>query len=226
MKRVLIVGRDGEGLRYLAAALHSSEFVCTCRQMSDLDDTALGSADIVLLVAPLVDGAALAWCRRLQGILTVPLVLCSMSARESDIIDGFTAGVDDYLVLPMRPGELAARISALLRRSTGVASQGAEQGVLKVGDLEIDVDNRRVVRNGEAVYLSPTESRLLVALIHGNGRAVSHSRLIAAVWGPEYVDSRNYLRLYITYLRSKLEDDPHSPRLIVNEWGTGYRFNV
>lgn len=226
MKQVLLVGED-DGLSFLAEALGLAQFACTGRRMSELaDETAFSQCDLVLLDAPLVDGEILGLCRRLRTSLSVPIVLCSMSNEESDIIESFSAGVDDYLVLPMRPAEVSARITALLRRSTKDQLQDSQPSVVRAGDVEIDVENRRVVRGGEDIYLSPTEFRLLAALIRGNGRAVSHTKLLSAVWGPEYVDSRNYLRLYVTYLRSKLESDPHRPRLIVNEWGVGYRFNA
>jgi two-component system KDP operon response regulator KdpE len=227
LTKVLLLGQEEEGLIYLAEALGSPKFVCSHKCLSEAaDDLALVVADLVVVDAPLVNADVLAACRKMRNLLAIPLVLCSMSNSESDIVASFDAGVDDYLILPMRPAEISARIMALVRRSARRDAPGADSGVVLAGDLEIDIANGRVVHQGTAIALSPTEFRLLAALVRGNGRAVSHTALLAAVWGPEYVDSRNYLRLYIAYLRTKLEHDPSEPRLIVNEWGIGYRFNI
>jgi two-component system KDP operon response regulator KdpE len=112
----------------------------------------------------------------------------------------------------------------VLRRTADVPVKRVQPETLVAGDLEVRLKEHKVYRNGELVDLSPIEFRLLSVLVQETGRAVSHSKLIARVWGPEYVDCRHYLRLYVKYLRSKLEDNPKSPRLILSEWGVGYRF--
>ena len=123
------------------------------------------------------------------------------------------AGADDYLVMPIRPVELMARLRAVLRRlgDNGQASPNGQR--LVAGDLEILIDEQKAFRRGAEIDLSPIEFKLLALLVRETGRPVSHSKLIA-----------HYLRLYVRYLRAKLEDSPQSPELIQNEWGVGYRF--
>jgi two-component system KDP operon response regulator KdpE len=136
----------------------------------------------------------------------------------------FEAGADDYLVTPIRPVELNARLRAVLRRTADIPVKRVQAETLVAGDLEVRLKEHKVYREGELIDLSPIEFRLLSVLVQETGRAVSHSKLIAHVWGPEYVDCRHYLRLYVKYLRTKLEHDPKNPRLILSEWGVGYRF--
>lgn len=223
MREVLLVGRDKESASYLARALGDVEFCCDYADAVDaLSKVALSNPDIVVLDLPLVDSDALALCRRLREISHVPLVICSMSSHETDVVKAFDAGADDYIVMPMRPTEMTARLRAILRRAA--AETRSNDVILRAGELEVHVDEHRVYRDGKTLDLSPIEFRLLVSLIRDAGRAVSHTKLLSMVWGPEYVDCRHYLRLYIKYLRSKIEDDPTNPRFILNEWGIGYRF--
>jgi len=166
----------------------------------------------------------LAMCRRLRDSYPVPIVACSISSREQDVVRALDAGADDYLVVPIRPVELMARLRAVLRRlgDNGQTSPNGQR--LVAGDIEILLDEQKAFRRGAEIELSPIEFKLLALLVRETGRPVSHSKLIAHVWGPEYVDCRHYLRLYVRYLRAKLEDSPQSPELIQNEWGVGYRF--
>jgi two-component system KDP operon response regulator KdpE len=136
----------------------------------------------------------------------------------------FEAGADDYLVTPIRPVELSARLRAVLRRTADSPVRQQHSDTLVAGDLEIRLNEHKVYRHGNIIDLSPMEFRLLTVLVKETGRAVSHAKLIANVWGPEYVDCRHYLRLYVKYLRSKIETDPKNPRLVLSEWGVGYRF--
>lgn len=226
MRKALLVGRDEESAAYLARALGHAEFSCAYADAVDaLTEVALSNPDVVVLDLPLLDADSFALCRRLRQISQVPLVVCSMSNQEPDVVKAFDAGADDYLVIPMRPAEMTARLQALLRR-TGGPEQSEDSNVMRAADLEVHMNEHRVYRHGELIDLSPIEFRLLVSLVRERGRAVSHTKLLSTVWGPEYVDCRHYLRLYIKYLRSKIEPDPHSPQLILNEWGVGYRFEA
>ena len=225
MREALLVGRDEESAGYLARALGESEFRCEyVSTVEALNSVALATPDIVILDLPLLDNDSIALCRRLREISTVPLVVCSMSNQELDVVKAFEAGADDYLVIPMRPAEMTARIQALLRRTSAAEPVADDSDLIRAGDLEVHLADHRVYRDGELIDLSPIEFRLLVSLIRQQGRAVSHTKLLSSVWGPEYVDCRHYLRLYIKYLRSKIERDPRAPELILNEWGVGYRF--
>jgi two-component system KDP operon response regulator KdpE len=183
-----------------------------------------GRADLVLVSCSVPGQEILRFCRGLREASRVPILLCASSAREPDIVRAFEAGVDDYLVTPIRPVELAARLRAVLRRTTEVPERQVTGELIQAGDLEIRLKEHKVTRNGRPVDLSPLEFRLLAVLVREVGRAVSHTRLLAQVWGPEYVDCRHYLRLYVKYLRAKLEEDPKDPKLILSEWGVGYRF--
>jgi two-component system KDP operon response regulator KdpE len=227
VRKALLVGRDEESASYLARALGHAEFSCRySNTVEALTQVALAHPDIIILDLPLLDADSLVLCRRLRQLSPVPLVVCSMSHNETDVVKAFDAGADDYLVIPMRPAEMTARLQALLRRTAAIEPPDGDRNVLRAADLEIHMDEHRVLRCGEFIDLSPIEFRLLVSLVRDQGRAVSHTKLLSAVWGPEYVDCRHYLRLYIKYLRSKIERDPQNPQLILNEWGVGYRFEA
>ncbi len=225
VRDALIVGRDDEGARYLAQALGEAEVHCA---YVDADEAVhrLGilQPELVILDLPLLDDASIFLCSRVREIFDGPIVIYSMSNHESDVVKAFHAGVDDYLAIPMRPAELTARVMAVMRRAPGVERSGEKQDVIRAGDVEVHITAHRVYRDDEKVSLSPIEFRLLVALMRQQGRPVSHTRLLLSVWGPEYVDCRHYLRLYVKYLRSKIERDPSEPKVILNEWGVGYRF--
>ena len=178
-----------------------------------------------ILLAVLGDPAyGLATCRQLRLLCDLPIVICSRSDSERDIVRAFESGADDYLVMPMQPKELGARLRAVLRRSADWPSAQPAQPVLVSGEFEIRLNEQRAFQRGKPLELSPMEFRLLASLMRRPGQLVSHSVLLAEVWGPQYVDSRNYLRLYVQYLREKIEDDPHHPKYVINEWGVGYRF--
>jgi two-component system KDP operon response regulator KdpE len=225
LTRLLYIDDDGSGADHLGA-LSAGEFtVQRLRHVPDINRVLEElSPDLVLISCTKPDFQALAMCSGLRQVSGIPVVVCSQSSRESDIVRVFEAGADDYLVTPIRPVELNARLRAVLRRTADVPVKRIQPETLIAGDLEVRLKEHKVYRAGELVDLSPIEFRLLSVLVQETGRAVSHSKLIAHVWGPEYVDCRHYLRLYVKYLRSKLEHDPKNPRLILSEWGVGYRF--
>jgi two-component system KDP operon response regulator KdpE len=175
---------------------------------------------LVLLAPPSGNEHLLEICESLRNKTTRPIVVLSENREELLIARALAAGVDEYLVLPIGDRELAARIQAMLRRlnqSAGHSETSRAGGlILSSSDLSVECHGRRV-------FLSPVEFRLLSSLASVPGKVFTHDALMSRVWGAEYVDSRQYLHLYIRYLREKLEDDPHSPRLILNEWGIGYR---
>ena len=226
MPRILYINRAGAAGERLLEALAGSDFQIEALRGLFVAGDALRSAhaDIVLLACERPDGTIRGFCSAIRELSTVPIVVCSASSRESDIVGVFEAGADDCLSTPLRPVELTARLRAVLRRTSELPRLQPAADTLVAGDVEVRVKEHRAYRRGVAVDLSPMEFRLLSVLVHEVGRAVSHSRLIASVWGPEYVDCRHYLRLYIKYLRAKIEDDPRDPKLIVSEWGVGYRF--
>ncbi|TMB67217.1 MAG: response regulator transcription factor [Chloroflexi bacterium] len=226
MIQILLVGNERGTVADLARALDSRQFRVDYVSSEPRAVHALNRShpQLILLDLPSPDSAMLASCRRLREGYPVPIVVCSTSSREQDVVRVLDAGADDYLVLPIRPVELTARLRAVVRRlgDNGHASPNGQR--LVAGDIEILLDEQKAFRRGAEIDLSPIEFKLLALLVRETGRPVSHSKLIAHVWGPEYADCRHYLRLYVRYLRAKLEDSPQSPELIQNEWGVGYRF--
>jgi two-component system KDP operon response regulator KdpE len=180
--------------------------------------------DLVLLdiMMPEVNG----WetCRRIREISNVPIIMLTARSQEMDIVRGLKMGADDYVTKPFDLSELRARIRALLRRSREMRPETTAPPVLDDGWLRIDLNKREVTVNRKLVDLTPTEFRLLSALVQKAGCVLPHRQLLRQVWGPEYGDEIHYLKLYIRYLRQKLEKDPSNPRYLLTEWGVGYRF--
>ncbi len=161
--------------------------------------------------------------RLLREISSVPVIMVTVKAEVSDRIHGLDLGADDYMTKPFNPQEMVSRIRAVLRRTEDRSP--STQELIRVDDvLSIDLGRREVIVNGERIKLRPTEYRLLYHLVQNAGRIVPRETLMARVWGPEYRDEHQLLRVYITYLRQKIEPDPAHPRYIMNERGVGYSF--
>jgi two-component system KDP operon response regulator KdpE len=185
--------------------------------------TAKPDAIVLDIMMPGMDG----WqtCQRFREMTDVPIIMLTALGSEEEVIKGLNLGADDYLVKPVTADELAARVKALLRRvSRSSSTTTSREPILTQDNLVIDLDKYEVTLDGQRVDLSPTEFRLLSVLAKYKGRVLPHEFLLTEVWGPEYVGEIDYLRLYISYLRRKLEKDPANPDLIQNEWGVGYRF--
>jgi DNA-binding response OmpR family regulator len=183
------------------------------------------SPDLILLdiMMPGMDGRET--LRRFREMSDVPVMLLTALSSQEDMIRGLELGADEYLTKPVTGGELVARIQAVLRRSVGSTRTRRRTSPSFIHeDLIVDFDRREVRLGGERVELTPNEFALLSVLVRNRGRVLSQEYLLREVWGPEYIDDKNYLRLYIRYLRRKLEKDPSHPRLIRTEWGVGYRF--
>ena len=179
--------------------------------------------DIVLLdiMMPGMDGFEV--LRRLRQFSTVPVIVLTAKDEADDRVRGLELGADDYIGKPFEHRELVSRIRAVLRRHA--TPPPVPQTELKIDDrLTIDFAKHEVLVEGKPVNLRPTEYRLLYHLVQNAGWVMPHDVLLAKVWGPEYRDESHYLRLYITYLRQKIEEDPANPRYILTERGVGYRF--
>jgi two-component system KDP operon response regulator KdpE len=159
----------------------------------------------------------------LREISTVPVILLTVKSDEEDRIRGLELGADDYITKPFSPRELASRVNAVLRRASWPTL--TPRTILKIDDrLSVDFNRHQVIVDGERIDLLPTEYRLLSHLIQNAGWVLPHDSLLAKVWGYEYRDETHYLRLYINYLRKKIEEDLNNPKYILTERGVGYRF--
>jgi len=189
-----------------------------------LDKVRTELPDLVILdvMMPELDGFET--LRMLREISNVPVIMLTVRDEEEDKVRGLELGADDYVTKPFSARELASRVKAVLRRAQGPT--GPEESILEIDDrLSIDFNKREVIVEGEHIHLRPTEFRLLYHLVENAGWVVPHETLLSKVWGYEYgEDEIQNLRLYISYLRKKIEPDPSNPRYIFTEIGTGYRF--
>ncbi|TFH37896.1 MAG: response regulator transcription factor [Anaerolineales bacterium] len=179
--------------------------------------------DLILMDVMMPDLDGFETLRLVREISTVPVIMLTAKGEEDDRVRGLELGADDYVTKPFSPRELVSRVRAVLRR-TEMPGQGSHE-VIEVDDrLRLDFDRREVWVEGATVKLRPTEYRLLYHLVQNAGWVVPHEQLLAKVWGYEYRDETHYLRLYVNYLRQKLERDPSDPEYILTERGVGYRF--
>src|SRR5678815_1441511 len=180
--------------------------------------------DIVLLVVMMPELDGFETLRMLREFSSIPVTMLTAKGEENDKVYGLELGADDYVTKPFGPRELSSRIKAVLRRAE-MPSTSPDQAVLRIDErLSVDFNQREVIVNGEHVKLRPTEYRLLYHLIENAGWTVTHEQLLAKVWGYEYRDEAHYVRLYVNYLREKIEEDPANPVYILTERGVGYRF--
>lgn len=179
--------------------------------------------DLVLLDVMLPDIDGFEVLRMIREISDIPVIMLTAKGEEDDRVRGLELGADDYVTKPFSPRELVSRVRAVLRRSEAV--RGSTHGLIEVDDrLKIDFDRREVWVEDALIKLRPTEYRLLHYLVKNAGWVATHDQILANVWGYEYRDEPHYVRLYVNYLRQKLEEDPANPKYILTERGVGYRF--
>ncbi len=177
------------------------------------------SADLLILDVGLPDMSGFDVLRELRKESNVCVLMLTGRGDASDIVTGLDTGADDYLVKPFRSDELGARVRALLRRAPAPSEIITAAG----GALTIDPRTRTVEVRGEQVELTPTEYQLLLLMAQAPGEVFDHRTLLQKVWGEEYVNDTAYLKVYIWHLRRKLEQNPREPRIVLTEWGVGYR---
>ncbi len=183
--------------------------------------------DLVLLdvIMPKMDG----WqtCSRIRDLSDIPIImLTGKRISEEDIVRGLDYGADDYLIKPVGNRELVARVRAVLRRAELPSTSGEQkETTYSDGFLTVDIAKRQIIVDKERVKLTPTEFRLLALLIGNAGYVLTHKQLLEKVWGWEYVDDLDHIRIYIWHLRHKIEPDPAQPRYIITEPGVGYSFH-
>jgi two-component system KDP operon response regulator KdpE len=177
--------------------------------------------DLVVLDLALPDRSGIEVCRELRTWMTAPILILSVHSAEADKIRALDEGADDYLTKPFSAGELLARIRALLRRAAALTSPPP---VVNAGDLVIDIGRRRVTLAGADVALTPTEFDILAFLARNANLVVTQKMILEHVWGPEWVEDAQTLRVHVSHLRKKIEPTPAGPRYIITEPGVGFRF--
>jgi len=222
-QRILVVEDEGPIRRALEINLAARGFAVSLAGSGEdaLRLAATDHPDLVLLDLGLPGIDGLDVIAGLRGWSTVPIIVVSARDAEGEKVRALDAGADDYITKPFGMDELLARLRAALRRAVPADD---EEAVVSVGDLAIDLVDKRVRVGGDEVHLTPTEWRLLEVLARNRGRLVSQTQLLNDVWGPAYHDETNYLRVYVANLRRKLEAEPSRPRHLLTEPGMGYRF--
>ncbi|MGB2911713.1 MAG: response regulator transcription factor [Anaerolineales bacterium] len=180
---------------------------------------------ILILDFTTVNLDGLSVCEQLRQRTSVPIIALSTIGSSKFEIQVLDTGADDYLVMPFGMEKFLARVRSALRRSVRFQTKHAnEDRMIISGDLIIDIESRQVIVHGVQVHLTPTEYSLLLYLAHRRGKVIPHRELLKAVWGIEYSDEREYLRVFISQIRHKIEEDPLRPVFILTEPGVGYRF--
>jgi DNA-binding response OmpR family regulator len=225
VRLILIVDDEARMRRFIRMNMELEEYkvIEASNGLEALDQLRQHNPDLVIMdvMMPEVDGFEA--LEMLREFSTVPVILLTVKGDEEDIIQGLKLGADDYITKPFSPRELSSRVNAVLRRAVWPAP--APRTVLKIDDrLSVDFNRHQVIVEGERIDLRPTEYRLLSHLIQNAGWVVPHDTLLAKVWGYEYREETHYLRLYINYLRKKIEKDLANPKYILTERGVGYRF--
>ena len=177
--------------------------------------------DIILLDVSMPEKDGWETLKRIREISNLPVIMLTARGDEADILQGFSLGADDYVTKPFSFAQLAARMRAVLGRS---AQDNATENKVSAGGLEVDIRLKRVWRDGQPLVLTPTEFKLLVALMRHPGEVISAEDLVREVWGPQYANEIGFVRRYVWHLRQKVEVDPEMPQYIHNERGFGYRF--
>jgi len=220
---VLVIEDEPTMRRFLRTSLAANGYAvveaATARE--GLAQAAGRNPELILLDLGLPDGDGLDVARRIRERQKTPIVVLSARGREQDKVAALDLGADDYLTKPFSVAELLARLRVALRHAGAVGGDG--EPVFQSGPLLVDRVRRQVFVKDEEVHLTPTEYRLLLALIGQAGRVRTHQQLLQEVWGPGYVGEVHYLRVYMAQLRHKLEEDPNRPRLLLTEPSVGYR---
>jgi two-component system, OmpR family, KDP operon response regulator KdpE len=222
MSRVLVVDDEPQIRRALSINLRARGYDVEVAQDGEraLELAARKHPDVVVLDLglPGIDGVDV--IRGLRGWTQVPIVVLSVRDTEDDKVAALDAGADDFVTKPFGMDELLARLRAALRRT----APAEEEAVIDTADFTIDLAAKKVQRDGEEVRLTPTEWHLVEVLVRNRGRLVTQTQMLKEVWGPQYHDETNYLRVFMAQVRRKLEPEPAHPRYFITEPGMGYRF--
>ena len=223
--RILVVDDEQQILLVLRSGLtkHGYEVRVAAEGEAALELFHLWTPNLVVTDLSMPNMGGLELCRRLRAISEVPLIVLSVKGEESVKIEALDAGADDYVTKPFGMGELLARVRASLRRSPAEVNEALT--TVEEGDFRIDLESRNVIVRGREVHLSPKEFDLLLYFVRHSGKVLTHRTLLSAIWGGNYVEQTEYLRVFIRHLRKKIEPTPAKPRHILTEPWIGYRFN-
>jgi two-component system KDP operon response regulator KdpE len=218
--RILVVDDEPQILRALQmklqAAGYATDTAATAQEA--VAKAAMRPPEAVILDLLLPDASGTDVCRELRRWSTVPILVLSAVGEEKEKIDALDAGADDYVTKPFSGDELLARLRAALRRAKGKA-----EPVIELGALVVDLEKRIVTMDGRPVALTPIEYDLLRLLAENEGKLLTHPTILRSIWGPAYREESNYLHVYVSHLRRKIEPDPARPRYLLNQPGVGYR---
>lgn len=223
--KILVVDDEQRMVRFIQLNLEQDGFeVITAYNGKDaLEQVRTQLPDLILLDIMMPDINGFEVLKKIREVNNVPVIMLTAKGEEDDRIQGLELGADDYITKPFSPRELVSRIRAVLRRTKSFADDQVD--LIKVDErLTIDFSRREVWVEGQKVDLRPTEYRLLYHLVQNAGWVNTHEQLLTKVWGFEYQDEPHYVRLYVNYLRKKIEQDPSNPKYILTERGVGYRF--
>lgn len=219
----LLIEDEPQIRRFVRVALEAEDWqiVEAASMQRGLIDCGTRKPNLVILDLGLPDGDGVDFILDVRKWSPVPIIVLSARVNEADKIKALDAGADDYLSKPFGVGELLARVRATLRRQRQPLS--GDDGLIRFGDVTLDLQARLVTKAQQQVHLTPTEYRLLTVLVANAGRVVTNPQLLKEVWGPSHSESGHYLRIYMGHLRQKLEDDPAQPKYLQTETAVGYR---
>jgi len=224
-QRTILIVDDDHGLRELVRINLEHEGYTVVQSRDGHEGVAAvreHRPDVVVMDINMPEMDGIEACSRIRNFSQVPVLMLTARVQSRDVVTGLDQGADDYIGKPFNMDELLARIRALLRRNPAT-HRPLEAGA---GEIHIDQQKREVLVRNEAVDLTPTEYQLLLILAENAGKVVEHEKLLRSVWGQEYTRDNDYLKVYIWHLRRKLEQDPRKPKLLLTEWGVGYRLVV
>src|SRR5512139_433586 len=221
---ILLIEDEPQMRRFLRITLesHGYRFVEAGTAQEGLMQASMRNPDVVLLDLGLPDLDGLVVTERLREWTQTPIIVISAREQEQDKVKALDAGADDYLTKPFSAGELMARIRVALRHAVRQRT-GRSEPVFTIRNLRVDLAQRQVFLDDQEVHLTPIEYKLLTVMIRHAGKVITHRQLLLEVWGPVHVEEVQYLRVYMTQLRHKLETDPARPKFFLNEPGVGYR---
>ena len=219
--RVLVVDDEPQIVRGLKIILRNAGYAVEAAETKEQALAALAARppDALVLDLVLPDGEGVEVCEQVRRWSRLPILVLSAIGDEREKVRALDAGADDYVTKPFGTDELLARLRAVMRRS--LEAGGSPE--IELGELTIDLADRRVARAGEDIHLTPIEFDLLRVLAQHRGRLVTHRQLLQEVWGPEYGGETQYLRVHVAHIRAKLERDPSRPQYLITEPGVGYR---